>query len=515
MSIRPTSTAEFGDFQTPSELARSVCQLLAADGLRPAALLEPTCGTGNFLFAALDAFSSIGRAVGLDINPAYVDELAGVLRRRTDANKVNIVEGNFFDTDWTGVLRDLPDPLLVIGNPPWVTNSHLGVLGSNNLPQKTNFQHFTGFDALTGKSNFDISEWMMLRVVDWLDGRDAEMALLCKTAVARKVLSYVWKRNVSLSSSAIYSVDAHEHFGCSVDACLLVCRFSPGSRNPNCMVYADLQREELERVIGYRDGQLVADVCSYDGLKHLGGGGLYKWRSGIKHDCAKVMELQREGTFYRNGLGELIDLEDRYVYPMLKSSDLAREVRAPRYWMLVPQRSMDDDTSAIGVEAPKTWGYLRSHAERFDRRGSSIYRTRPQFAIFGVGEYSFAPWKVAISGFYKKLDFRVLGRFCGRPVVLDDTVNFIACYSEEEARFLASLLNSETAKAFFQAFLFWDAKRPVTVGLLNRLDLKALARETGTEDTFNRIVSSRDPATGGEAEERPTSGGQLRLALEC
>ena len=55
------------------------------------------------------------------------------------------------------------------------------------------------------------------------------------------------------------------------------------------------------------------------------------------------------------------------------------------------------------------WGYLLAHADLLDARSSSIYRKRPRFSVFGVGPYTFAPWKVGISGFYKTLDFRAIG----------------------------------------------------------------------------------------------------------
>jgi len=35
------------------------------------------------------------------------------------------------------------------------------------------------------------------------------------------------------------------------------------------------------------------------------------------------MELKKEEHGYRNKLGELYDLEDTYIYPMFKSSDIA------------------------------------------------------------------------------------------------------------------------------------------------------------------------------------------------
>jgi hypothetical protein len=63
--------------------------------------------------------------------------------------------------------------------------------------------------------------------------------------------------------------------------------------------------------------------------------------------------------------------------------------------------------------------------------------------------------------------------------VFDDTVYFLACQGEDEARRVAALLNSDVAKAFYAAFLFWDAKRPITAELLRRLDLRKLDREMG------------------------------------
>ncbi len=107
--------------------------------------------------------------------------------------------------------------------------------------------------------------------------------------------------------------------------------------------------------------------------------------------------------------------------------------------------------------------------------------------MFGVGDYAFAPWKVAISGFYKDLQFTVVGPHAGKPVVLDDTCYFVPCRSEEEARYVASLLNSVPAREFYSATIFWDAKRPVTIETLERLDLSALAIELGSLATYLKI----------------------------
>jgi hypothetical protein len=488
-------TLEFGDFQTPVDLSNRVCDFLLDKRVRPSSVVEPTCGEGNMLFSALDRFTSITRAIGIDINPEYIEHIQNRLAARSYADKVHVFQGDFFRVNWGRILDGLPDPILMIGNPPWVTSSDLASLDSTNLPPKTNFQGLSGLDAKTGKSNFDISEWMLTHILEILNNRNATMAMLCKTSVARKVLAHTWKRDLRLGRSEIYLIDAKEAFGASVDACLLVCDITVSVRRHVCQVYSDVSEDSYRTTFGYRNNRLVANIDYYERWKHLEDESIYRWRSGIKHDCVRVMELEREEQGFRNKLGNLIDLESAYVSPMLKSSDIAREdTPQPSRWMVVPQRTIGEDTTRIEHTAPKTWAYLISHSKLFEKRRSSVYKGRPRFSVFGVGEYSFAPWKVAISGLYKKLHFAIVEPYAGKPVVLDDTCYFITCQSGDEARYLARLLNSEAAKEFFESFIFWDAKRSITASVLGRLSLVALARELGTEDTLLSFLSTRQPS---------------------
>ena len=322
---------------------------------------------------------------------------------------------------------------------PGITNSSLGVIGSSNLPEKSNFQNYNGLEALTGKSNFDISEWMLMKLLKLLDARKATIAMLCKTAVARKVLVHAWKNDISLADAEIHPINAVASFKAAVDACLLVCSLSPGSHHPNCRVYRSLGEAEPTATIGYHDGRLVADVSAFERWKHLGGGDKdYQWRSGVKHDCSRVSGNCGSKNRYCNGLDELVQLEGNFLYPMLKSSEITKgRSKKPTRWMLVTQKAVGDETSVIRNVAPKTWEYLQRYGALLDRRASSIYRNRPRFSIFGVGDYTFTCWKVAISGFYKQLNFAIIGPFAEKPVVLDDTSYFLSCQSEQEARFIA------------------------------------------------------------------------------
>lgn len=484
----------FGDFQTPEPLAAAVCGVLQRRGQSPASVVEPTCGQGSLLLAALDGFPAVTSALGLDVNPAHLAGLQTRLDERAGGPPVKLLHDNFFTTDWDSLLAGLPEPLLVIGNPPWVTNAGLGSLGSDNLPRKSNFQHHVGLDAVTGKSNFDISEWMLIRLLDALNGRCGTLAMLCKTAVARKLLLHAWNRDVQLGGAVLYEIDAVRHFGASVAACLLVCDLQRGGQAKSAAVFPGLDARQPVATWGWRGGRVVADVEAFDGCSHLaadGTGGPYVWRSGVKHDCSRVMELQAVEGGWRNKLGDVVGLESTYLYPLLKSSDIAAgRTDRPANWLLVTQTAVNSPTEVIRERAPQTWAYLCQHADLLQGRRSSIYRNRPRFSVFGVGDYTFAPYKVAISSLYKKLAFQVVGGYQGRPVVFDDTVVFLACQSREEAERVAGLLNSESAREFYSSLVFWDSKRPLTVDVLRRLDLHKLAVHGGRGREFEQVRES-------------------------
>lgn len=306
--------------------------------------------------------------------------------------------------------------------------------------------------------------------------------MLCKLATARKVLRYAWISGMPVGNCSIHSIDAKEYFGASVEACLLVIP-TGGSGSPHrANVYADLNQTDRITTYGLAGGELVADVYSYDKNKYLDGYSYYKWRSGIKHDASAIMELRNRGDALVNGKGEIVDIEDKYIFPLLKSSDLANGRLNPTRFVLVTQRKPNQNTSVIALDAPKTWAYLNSHADVLDRRPSVIYQKRPRFSVFGVGDYAFSQWKVAISGFYKVPRFLVVGEYGGKPMQFDDTCYFVACRHREEAEFVCTLLCSDLVSEFLRALTFRDAKRPLTIDILNRISLVRVAERLGLGD---------------------------------
>jgi hypothetical protein len=494
MAIKQRKTkakTEFGDFQTPPALACAATQILRKLDIQPRSILEPTCGQGAFLAAAAATFPEAESILGIDINRDHLG-LARSVAAETDC-RVELRQGDFFRIDWESLVTKTGGPWLIIGNPPWVTSAELGAIESNNLPAKSNFHGRLGIEAITGKSNFDISEWMLLRYLDWLVGSEGAIAVLCKTAVARKILLHAWRKKVTLRSARIYKIDALRHFGAAVDACLFILEIHPKSLTLGCDIFDTLEADIPSHTIGFLDGHIISDMVSFNQHRMLlGPEDRYIWRSGVKHDCSKVMELKTTPEGYLNGLGEEVSIENTILFPMLKSSDIGNGRTLCRAMMVVTQQVVGEETRHLRSKAPETWNYLNRHAELLDKRGSIIYRNKPAFSIFGVGPYTFAPWKVAISGFYKKLHFVKVGPVDGRPVVFDDTVYFLPCWSEEEASFVEALLRSKAAQAFYLSMIHWGEKRPITVDVLKRLSIQKLSAMLGREQDYDRFTGPRN-----------------------
>ncbi len=472
---------QFGDYQTPRDLAdESLKYLKGVIDIHPKSIVEPTCGVGNFLLSAADNFTTVDKLLGLDINNEYLTKLYTIVHSRSDSDKFILQNRDFFKVDWDVLLCSLPKPILLVGNPPWVTNSDLGKVGGFNLPTKSNFQKYDGIDAITGRSNFDISEYMLMRQLGWVTRYAICITVLCKISVARKILYNAWRSKIPIKCRIVH-IDAMKHFRAAVDACLFIIQPMSCVDKQICNVFANFTDKASIQTIGLYNDILLSDASGFhENRDILGVDPNFVWRSGIKHDCSKVMELTINDGVLFNGFGDTVDIERDLLFPLLKGSDIGngRTINTDKV-VIVPQRRVGQDTNHIQRTYPKTWEYLVKHLKYFESRGSSIYRNKPPFSIFGVGDYTFSNWKVAISGFYKKLNFRIVGPIDHSPVVFDDTVYFLSLNTELDAESISALLNSTTSKAFLESMILWSNKRPITRDLLKRVHIGKLATKLG------------------------------------
>ncbi len=476
LNLEDSDRREYGDFQTNERLAKEVTHFISLNNSDIEFILEPTCGKGSFIIACLKQFKSIKKIIGVEIHHPYVWETKFNLLNYFVENSnsiipdIEIVQANVFNYSF-GKLAEETKGLktLIIGNPPWVTNSELGSISSNNLPQKSNFKKNKGFDALTGKGNFDIGESISLLMLNNFQHHQGVFAFLIKNSVIKNIIQEQRNNNFKISELKKLIIDSKKEFNVSVHASLFYTSLNK-KRDYTCDEF-DFYSQKKITTFGWYKEKFVNSIDAYTQAGFIDGKSCFTWRSGIKHDCAKIMELERVNGHFKNGYDQLISLEENLVFGLLKSSDLkGEEINTSRKSTIITQKKIGQETRYIQNKHPLTFNYLKKNIEFFERRKSSIYIGKPSFSIFGIGDYSFLPYKIGISGLYKTTYFTLITSDNDKPLMLDDTCYFIGFENIKFAQIAHYLVNSKIAQDFLKSIIFSDSKRSINKDILMRLD---------------------------------------------
>jgi hypothetical protein len=495
--VEEPDRAEYGDFQTNSDLATKVAKFLKQGSSNPKIIVEPTCGKGSFIVACLSTFKRLEKIFAVEIYKPYVWETKFNILQffinnpNTKKPEIEINHFNVFNFDFCKISKEHSrEEILVIGNPPWVTNSKLSSLESGNLPTKSNFKNHSGLDAMTGKGNFDIGEFITLLMFDAFQNSNGHLAFLVKNSVIKNVVFDQRQRNYKISDLQKLTIDSKKEFNVSVEASLLYCKLN-ATPEFVCNEFDFYNHSKLTNKFGWVNDKFVSSIELYKHSNDIDGLSPFVWRQGIKHDCSSIMEFDRVNGHFVNGLHQEINLEEDLVYGMLKSSDLKQTViDKTRKFTIITQKKVGQDTSFIKKDFPKTFNYLNKNKAQFELRKSSIYNNKPDYSIFGIGDYSFAPYKISISGLYKNYSFNLVLPQNGKPIMLDDTCYLLGFDKLEFAAYTLILLNSDKSKELLQAITFSDAKRTFTKDILMRIDILKLAlqfSELKMQNNLNEI----------------------------
>jgi hypothetical protein len=482
------SVDPFGDFQTPQSLAARVWGQLDLDDVE--VIIEPTVGVGGFIRAAPEAATS-KRWLAFDINGEYVEVSREALLERQISGSVERM--NVFGLSARHLAPSVNGKVvLAVGNPPWVTNSVQGRTESQNLPAKRNRFGLKGLDALTGKANFDIAEAILLTLAEVLvSAKEIRLAFLVKRSVAMKMARDLLGQPGVLDAQ-FFGVDARRSFGVAVEAGLFLVRMIPGDRRIKATieVFPELGSPK-GRVAGYQEGVFVEDLDAYAKAEHVEArpDDRLLWRQGLKHDLSKILELRPTDDGLLNGFGERVDIEAEVLSPFYKSSDLAAGRPARRLFPLY-QADLSGPLPNLKEDWPKLAAYIGAHRDKFEARRSRIYREKPPYMLYGVGLYTTAPFKVAISGFYEEPAFRLLEAAPnGAPALVDDTCYLLPFWHRDDALEMLSYLRSDDVQAFLRAIADRTAKRPYTKSVLGRIRKPSVDGPVGPEADPTRALS--------------------------
>lgn len=455
---------ELSEYQTPLFFTDTVCDYLKKLEINPTIIIDPTCGIGNFLKSAARVFH-YKQIYGIEIDKEKLNLVDNSIKN------INLINEDIFKFNFNMINKN--DSYLILGNLPWSANVKISELNSKNI--KTD----TPYINIPKTNNFDISKEIILKIIDEFKNTKTTIAFICKRKVSKKVFKEVIKNNISYNFVKQINFSYSKYFKLEDEACLFILQFGKKRLKDNICEVSDFS--DPEKILyklsfeSRNSSSNIQDIIDIDGPCEM------IWQEGIKHDCAKIIELTNENNQFKNNLDETVLIEDNLLYPLFKSRNLKKPiVNKTSMYIIITQQKLKQDTSYIKTKLPKTWDYLNKNKDFFNKRKSKMYKNTPNFSIFGIGDYSFKKYKVAISNFKKDPKFSLI--YSEKPAMLDNTCYYLSFDDFDEAYISMLILNSQLVKNFLKNIAFLESKRPFSKKILKRIDIRKCLKILSLED---------------------------------
>ena len=162
-------------------------------------------------------------------------------------------------------------------------------------------------------------------------------------------------------------------------------------------------------------------------------------RHGVKDNLGEVYEIPESS---------LNEIEPDLIYPYLKSRHILAWGILGYSYRLIPQRKAGEINEIyLSKEYPRTYEYLDRMKKLIKSRRSRWLKTGPFYSVFGLGDYTWMPFKVTWCRLGFRPDFAVVSsvedpKLGTKLLIPGDHFMFIPTKKEDDAHFLCGLLNS-------------------------------------------------------------------------
>ncbi|MBW1973115.1 MAG: N-6 DNA methylase [Deltaproteobacteria bacterium] len=142
-------------------------------------------------------------------------------------------------------------------------------------------------------------------------------------------------------------------------------------------------------------------------------------------------------------------IESDLLYPLLRGRDVKRWLAEPKAWIIMvqdPKKRRGIDEYEMKANYPKTYLYLKRFEKILRERKSRgvrdmIQKGAPFYTMFAVGEYTFAPYKVAWTRI-STIASSVITQKNNKPIIPQETVTLVSLENKDEAFYLCAMINS-------------------------------------------------------------------------
>ncbi|MBC8525470.1 MAG: N-6 DNA methylase, partial [Candidatus Cloacimonetes bacterium] len=156
-------------------------------------------------------------------------------------------------------------------------------------------------------------------------------------------------------------------------------------------------------------------------------------------------------------------IESNLIFPAICGADILKFGIKNNFCLLVPQNPKTQKPYSkdwMFQNAPLTYAYLKQFEKILHSRGSKPLKELAEktefYAIFGVGRYTFAKYRVVWKRMTAKMSAVVLSKiktdFSIKSIISTETTAFFALDRKDESHYLCAILNSEIVNDFIKSF---------------------------------------------------------------
>lgn len=514
-----------GEHYTPDWLAAHVLDEVGYRGQASRSLLDPCCGSGSFLIQALvrqQGKKQHPMICGMDLNPLAVltARINYLLHAPWLLDGDREIELPILQRDAILAADDglFAEPMpwsaesfsFVVGNPPWVNWESIDA----DYREATGpFWHryglfvHQGMDVILGKGKKDLSTLITIVAADRYLACGGKMGFLITQSVfksggaaegfrrfelpggtglkvlkaedlagvkpfpdaaARTAVLYLKKGEPTQYPIPYFRWDAIKAGERPVRVRLAAEPSESGNSASPWLTGPSKAMPALRKMLG---------VSAYQGREgaNTGGANGVFWVEVLDRPEPGLVRIRNLAKNARNRI-ESVEavIEDALVFPLLKGNDVERWHAVPSAHILMTQ----DPFTRRGIRLPmmrrnypKTLAYLDRFQPILKERAAYKRYFKEQdafYTMFDVGEYTFAPVKVVWHRFGSRLRAAVvIGR--DRPVICQETHVQVECAGEEEAWYLAGIMNSLPIEAAIKGFSMVGGKNFGGTGMIKQL----------------------------------------------
>ncbi len=525
-----------GEYYTPAWLVEYMLDRLEYRGGLDESILDPSCGSGNFLLAAVGrmrrrwesqmppherAKKICDNIVGFDLNPiAVLTARANYLLAVGDLigserlPKIPVyLRDTILDTEESPRRFDY-----VAGNPPWIAWDNL----CDDYREKTKpiwrrlgLFTLSGTDARHGGGKKDLSMLMTYVCAErhLVDGGRLGFVVTQTLFQTRGAGDGFRRFRIGDDGPPlrVFHVDDMVQTRPFPDTANWTGTIflEKGSETVYPVSYDRWRRFERERLLARpidrdrptspwfvqpadMETDLTFLVGPSDYTAHLGantgGANAIYWLRIIETagDDILVANLTEAGARDRKFTAVEAPIEPDLVYPLVRWGDVARFRAVPSAYILMAQDVQTRrgyNERYMQSRYPKTFAYLARFKNRLVARAAyKRYQSAAAFySMYNVGEYTLAPIKVVWRRMDKRINAAVLAPvddpwLGSRPVIPQETCVMIATDTADEAHYLAAVLNSRQTELIVAGHSVAGGKGFGTPGILDYLGIARFNR---------------------------------------